>query len=105
MQPARPTNIFSSACTLLGQQAPIAPLDFRSPRNYRDAEQQEKESSDFCRLFAGSGVVSRLARQNGYRVIANDWEPYSHALNHAILACVDAPAFKELGGYQKPSII
>jgi adenine-specific DNA-methyltransferase len=46
-------------------------------------------------------VVSRLARQNGYRVIANDWEPYSHALNHAILACVDAPAFKELGGYQK----
>ena len=45
--------------------------------------------------------MSRLARQNGYRVIANDWEPYSHALNHAILACVDAPAFKELGGYQK----
>lgn len=52
-------------------------------------------------FFAGSGVVSRLARQNGYRVIANDWEPYSHALNHAILACTDAPAFKELGGYQK----
>jgi len=46
-------------------------------------------------------VVSRLARQNGYRVIANDWEPYSHALNHAILSCVEAPAFKELGGYQK----
>lgn len=46
-------------------------------------------------------MVSRLARQNGYRVIANDWEPYSHALNHAILACTEAPAFKELGGYQK----
>ena len=55
----------------------------------------------FADFFAGSGVVSRLARQNGYRVIANDWEPYSHALNHAILACTEAPAFKELGGYQK----
>ena len=47
----------------------------------------------FADLFAGSGVVSRLARQNGYRVIANDWEPYSHALNHALLACVEAPEF------------
>ena len=54
----------------------------------------------FADLFAGSGVVSRLARQNGYRVIANDWEPYSHALNHALLACVEAPDFAQLGGYQ-----
>ena len=54
----------------------------------------------FADLFAGSGVVSRLARQNGYRVIANDWEPYSHALNHALLACVEAPDFAGLGGYQ-----
>ncbi len=62
---------------------------------------QEGRSPIFADFFAGSGVVSRLARQNGYRVIANDWEPYSHALNHAILSCTDAPAFKELGGYQK----
>ncbi len=62
---------------------------------------KKKNPPIFADFFAGSGVVSRLARQNGYRVIANDWEPYSHALNHAILACVDAPAFKELGGYQK----
>ncbi|MGL5140865.1 MAG: DNA adenine methylase, partial [Acinetobacter baumannii] len=61
---------------------------------------KKKNPPIFADFFAGSGVVSRLARQNGYRVIANDWEPYSHALNHAILACVDAPAFKELGGYQ-----
>lgn len=55
----------------------------------------------FADFFAGSGVVSRLARQNGYRVIANDWEPYSHALNNAVLSCVEAPAFKQLGGYQQ----
>lgn len=59
-----------------------------------------KAAPIFVDFFAGSGVVSRLARQNGYRVIANDWEPYSHALNHALLACVEAPEFKQLGGYQ-----
>lgn len=58
------------------------------------------KSPIFADYFAGSGVVSRLARQNGYRVIANDWEPYSHALNYAILSCVEAPEFKALGGYQ-----
>lgn len=62
---------------------------------------KKKRAPIFADFFAGSGVVSRLARENGYRVIANDWEPYSHALNHAVLACVEAPAFKELGGYQK----
>lgn len=50
-------------------------------------------------------MVSRLARQNGYRVIANDWEPYSHALNHAILACVDAPALKSWVAIRKRLII
>lgn len=59
-----------------------------------------KSAPIFADFFAGSGVVSRLARQNGYRVIANDWEPYSHALNHAVLSCVEAPEFKQLGGYQ-----
>ena len=38
-------------------------------------------------------------------VIANDWEPYSHALNHAVLACTDAPAFKELVAIRKQLII
>lgn len=61
---------------------------------------RKKYAPIFADFFAGSGVVSRLARQNGYRVIANDWEPYSHALNHAVLSCVQAPAFNALGGYQ-----
>lgn len=62
--------------------------------------ERKKYAPIFADFFAGSGVVSRLARQNGYRVIANDWEPYSFALNHSILACTEAPAFKQLGGYQ-----
>ena len=39
----------------------------------------------FLDLFAGSGVVSRYARYQGMRVIANDWEPYSQALCSAWL--------------------
>ena len=53
----------------------------------------------FVDLFAGSGVVSRLARQLGYQVIANDWEPYSFALSDAVLSCQKAPEFAALGGY------
>jgi len=35
----------------------------------------------FLDCFAGSGAVSRLARSMGMNVAANDWEPYSEALN------------------------
>lgn len=35
----------------------------------------------FLDPFSGSGAVSRLARAMGMRVVANDWEPYSEALN------------------------
>ncbi|MEI6915495.1 MAG: DNA adenine methylase, partial [Armatimonadota bacterium] len=31
----------------------------------------------FFDMFAGSGSVSRLAKHVGFRVIANDWEPYN----------------------------
>jgi adenine-specific DNA-methyltransferase len=41
----------------------------------------------FLDPFAGSGAVSRLARWLGYRVLANDWEPYAYVLNFASL-CV-----------------
>ncbi len=31
--------------------------------------------------FAGTGVVSRLARAQGFKVICNDWEPYTYHIN------------------------
>ena len=37
--------------------------------------------STFLDPFAGSGAVSRLARAMGFRVFANDWEPYSSIIN------------------------
>lgn len=52
----------------------------------------------FLDLFSGSGVVSRLAKTMGFRVIANDWEPYSEVLNAAYIATNTAPGFANLGG-------
>lgn len=39
----------------------------------------------FLDPFAGSGSVSRLARTMGFSVFANDWEPYSEAINRCWL--------------------
>ena len=54
----------------------------------------------FLDLFAGSGVVSRMAKKCGFRVLSNDWEPYSAALNQCYITCNHEPTFTELGGYE-----
>lgn len=46
---------------------------------------ERPEGLTFLDLFAGSGVVSRLARSMGYRVIANDWESYAAQINRCYL--------------------
>lgn len=51
------------------------------------------ETHRFVDLFAGTGVVSRFARQQGYGVIANDWEPYSEAINRCYLEITKPPVF------------
>jgi len=53
----------------------------------------------FSDLFAGSGVVSRMAKKQGFRVISNDWEPYANAINQCYIGCNSAPAFAPFGGY------
>lgn len=59
------------------------------------------EGRAFLDLFAGSGVVARLAKTLGYRVLANDWEPYSRPLNVCTIACNRPPSFAALGGYER----
>ena len=93
--------LFNQLVPYLGNKRRLLHLILEALEITGTLNSKKKNPPIFADFFAGSGVVSRLARQNGYRVIANDWEPYSHALNHAILACVDAPEFKQLGGYQK----
>lgn len=54
----------------------------------------------FFDVFAGSGVVSRLAKTMGFRVIANDWEPYSEIINAAYIGSNAPPPFARLGGIE-----
>jgi len=58
-------------------------------------------SGIFLDLFAGSGVVSRMAKSLGYQVIANDWEPYARPINTCYVASSAPPAFSRLGGYEE----
>ena len=55
----------------------------------------------FVDFFSGSGVVSRLAKKNGFQVFSNDWEPYSYFYNQAYISQNNFPAFKKLGGIKK----
>ena len=53
----------------------------------------------FLDVFAGSGVVSRMAKRMGFRVVANDWEPYSFEISKCCIQCNKAPEFRHLDGY------
>jgi adenine-specific DNA-methyltransferase len=55
----------------------------------------------FVDLFTGSTVVARLAKSGGLRVVANDWEPYSHAIAQATVASNRVPEFRKLGGAER----
>lgn len=55
----------------------------------------------FVDFFSGSGVVSRLAKKNGFRIISNDWEPYSFFYNHAYIEQNKYPLFEKLGGLER----
>jgi adenine-specific DNA-methyltransferase len=54
----------------------------------------------FLDLFAGSGVVGRLAKTMGYRVTANDWEPYSYSINRCYIRKNREAQFERLGGIE-----
>lgn len=53
----------------------------------------------FLDLFAGSGVVARMAKRMGFAVIANDWEPYAELINRCYVEVSAPPPFAALGGY------
>ena len=52
----------------------------------------------FLDFFAGSGVVARWAKQEGFRTLANDWEPYAEVLNGCSIRCNCPPTFAGFGG-------
>ena len=52
----------------------------------------------FVDLFSGSTVVARFAKKLGFRVLANDWEPYSEQIAIGTVVNNKVPAFEKLGG-------
>lgn len=50
----------------------------------------------FLDVFAGTAIVSQMARQDGFTVHANDWQAYSHVMQQAFLLTQGYPAYATL---------
>ncbi|HEX5322588.1 MAG TPA: DNA adenine methylase [Capsulimonadaceae bacterium] len=86
--------LFAQLIPYIGSKRKLLPLIARA------IERTGVREGTFADLFAGSGVVSRFAKMRGFRVIANDWEPYAAAINGATIALNQPPCpdslFEEL---------
>ncbi|MBD51628.1 MAG: DNA methyltransferase [Euryarchaeota archaeon] len=58
----------------------------------------EVDGGSFVDLFSGSTVVARFAKKLGFRVLANDWEPYSEQIAIGTIVNNKEPTFLQLGG-------
>ena len=86
--------LFSQLFPYIGNKRKLLPLIFEAILKTGIIE------GLFVDFFSGSGVVSRLAKKNGFKVISNDWEPYSFFYNHAYIEQNKYPLFKNLGGVE-----
>ena len=59
------------------------------------------ENGTFVDLFSGSTVVSRLAKKLGFRVLSNDWEPYSEQIAIGTVVLNEIPKFENFGGVER----
>ncbi|OGI07655.1 MAG: hypothetical protein A3I68_00255 [Candidatus Melainabacteria bacterium RIFCSPLOWO2_02_FULL_35_15] len=87
--------LFNQLFPYIGNKRKLLPLIFEA------ILKTEITEGLFVDFFSGSGVVSRLAKKNGFRIIANDWEPYSFFYNHAYIEQNKYPLFEELGGLER----
>jgi adenine-specific DNA-methyltransferase len=91
--------IFNQLIPYIGNKRKLLPL-IDQAIGQTDNEKSSKKGI-FVDFFAGSGVVSRLAKIMGYAVFSNDWEPYTKAINQCYIQCNQPPAFTSLGGYEQ----
>ena len=59
------------------------------------------ENGTFVDLFSGSTVVSRFAKKLGFRVLSNDWEPYSEQIAIGTVVLNEIPKFENFGGVER----
>lgn len=55
----------------------------------------------FLDAMAGSGVVSRWAKETGFEVVSNDWEPYTAAINSCYIARNAPPVYARCRSYDQ----
>jgi adenine-specific DNA-methyltransferase len=63
----------------------------------------DPKTATFLDAFSGSSVVARFAKQSGFAVTANDWEPYAHTLAQCFVELNQTPTF--FGGRSYASIL
>ncbi len=85
----------------IGNKRKLLPLIHEAILKTGVLTEERSSSPVFFDAFAGSGVVSRLAKTLGFRVICNDWEPYTLELNSAYIGLNRPPAFSKLGGIDR----
>ncbi len=87
--------IFSQLIPYIGNKRKLLPLIARGITS------TGCEGGIFADLFTGSTVVARMAKTMGFRVLANDWEPYAYEIARGTVAINQTPQFAELGGAEQ----
>jgi adenine-specific DNA-methyltransferase len=83
--------VYSQLIPYLGNKRKLLPLIGQA------LAMTAEHKGTFVDLFAGSTAVARFAKALGFRVLANDWEPYSHQIAHGTVALNEPPSFPGLG--------
>ena len=84
--------IYSQLIPYIGNKRKLLPLIVRA------LEKAEVTGGTFVDLMAGTTVVARAAKTLGFRVLTNDWEPYSYEIALGTVALNEQPLFAALGG-------
>jgi adenine-specific DNA-methyltransferase len=87
--------LYSQLIPYIGNKRKLLPLIQRA------IETTGVTQGAFLDAFAGSGVVSRLAKLLGFRVLSNDWEPYACEIGRCFIGCNHPPEFARWGGAEK----
>ena len=93
---ARDTDeyVFSQLIPYIGNKRKLLDLIHQA------ISQTKIENGTFVDLFSGSTVVSRFAKKLGFRVLSNDWEPYSEQIAKGTIVLNKIPEFEKLGGHE-----
>jgi adenine-specific DNA-methyltransferase len=88
--------VFSQLIPYIGNKRKLLGLIGRA----LDAIPVDPSHSTFLDAFSGSSVVARFAKQRGFAVTANDWEPYAHALAQCFVEINQPPTYFGNRSYQ-----